>query len=174
MDILIRRATEDDSKIIADIGRAAVKLSHLESCSEADMEYFLNTHYSEAAILNELADPSNIYHLIYYGGEPAGFSKIVRNAVHPNIPYKNVTKLDRIYLDSRFYDLKLGYHLLNYNLALSNESGQYGMWLFTWTGNERAVNFYKRVGFEIIGSHKFQVSDNHYNPHHHMFLVYGI
>lgn len=172
MDILIRRATENDTKIIADIGRSAVKLSHLDSCSETDMNYFLTTHYNEDAILNELAEPSHIYYVIYYGGQPAGFSKIILNVAHPNIPHKHVTKLDRIYLDSKFYDLKLGHHLLNHNVALSKESGQCGMWLFTWTGNERAVNFYKRNGFQVIGSHKFKVSDSHYNPHHHMFLAF--
>ncbi len=173
MDILIRRATEKDCKIIAGIGRVAVKLAHLPSCSEADIDHYLAIHYNEPAILSELTEPANIYHLIYYAGQPVGFSKIVLNATHPNIPGVNVTKLDRIYLDSNFFDLKLGYHLLNHNIQFSKENGQCGMWLFTWIGNERAVNFYKKCGFSIIGDHMFKVSDTHYNPNHHMFLAYN-
>lgn len=172
MDILIRPATAHDSQMIAGIGRIAVDESHRSSCSDADMAYFLDTHYSEAAIMNELTDPANIYHIIFYEEQPAGFSKIIPDVAHPNIPDEHVTKLDRIYLLSDFYDQKLGYHLLQHNIALSKKSGQSGMWLFTWVDNARAVNFYKRNGFSIIGDHKFKVSDTHYNAHHQMFLKF--
>lgn len=172
MDMFIRRATENDSPLIADIGRTGVEEAHRNSCSDADMQHFLNTTYNEHAIRNELANPANMYHVIYYKGQPAGFSNIVLDAEHPNIPHKNITKLDRIYLYTHFYDLKLGFHLLQHNIALSKSSGQQGMWLFTWVGNERAVNFYKRNDFVIIGAHKFKVSDTHYNSHHQMFLKF--
>ena len=173
MDILIRRAKEDDHKIIVDIGRVAVELAHRDSCSPADMDDYLTKHYNEDAIREELNNPANIYHIIFCDDQPAGFSKIVLNAEHPNIPNKNVTKLDRIYLLSSFYDRKLGFHLLHHNVAFSKENDQCGMWLFTWTENQRAVNFYKRNGFTIIGDHKFKVSDTHYNPNYHMYLSYG-
>jgi ribosomal protein S18 acetylase RimI-like enzyme len=172
MDKYIRSATPNDSQLIANIGRIAVEESHQNSCSDADMKYFLETNYSEIAIANELNNPANIYNIIFYKGHPAGFSKIVLNAVHPNIDNGKVTKLDRIYLLGSFYDLKLGFHLLRHNIALSKENDQYGMWLFTWIKNERAVNFYKKIGFSIIGDHRFKVSDTHYNVHHQMFLKY--
>jgi len=173
MDILIHRATENDTRIIVDIGTAAVKLAHGDSCSAADMEHYITTHYNENAIRNEVNDSANTYHIIFCEDQPAGFSEIILNAEHPNIPDKNVTKLDRIYLLSSFYDMKLGFHLLHHNVALSKENDQHGMWLFTWTENKRAVNFYKRNGFTVIGDHKFKVSDTHYNPNYHMFLDYG-
>ena len=55
-------------------------------------------------------------------------------------------------------------------LKLQKKHAQSGMWLFTWVGNERALRFYKKAGFEIIGSHNFQVSASHYNLNHQMFL----
>jgi len=170
MDVLIRRATGDDCQMIVDIGRIAVEVSHRSSCSVADMEYFLTTHYNNDAILAELNDPAYIYHVVFYDGRPAGFSKIILNASHPNIASGNVTKLDRIYILADFYDKKLGFQLLSHNVALAKEHAQCGMWLFTWTGNERAVSFYKRNGFTVIGDHKFKVSDTHYNPHYQMYL----
>src|SRR4051812_22642127 len=103
MDIFIRRATGADCRLIADIGRVAVEDAHRNSCSKTDMDNFLDTHYSEEAILQELNDPANIYNVIFYGEQPAGFSKAVLNMSHPNIPHKNVVKLDRIYLLNNFY-----------------------------------------------------------------------
>ena len=172
MDINIRSATEQDFKVITRIGKVAVELSHRESCSAVDMNHFLATHYTDEAIKSELVNPMNTYHIIYYGTQAAGFSKMMLNMEHTNIPEPNVTKLDRIYLLKEFHDLKLGYELLQFNMELSRKSGQSGMWLFTWVGNKRAVNFYLKVGFSIIGSHQFKVSDTHYNAHHQMFLKY--
>ena len=47
---------------------------------------------------------------------------------------------------------------------------QAGIWLFTWVGNQRAIDFYLRCRFKIIGSQKFKVTETHYNQHHQMFL----
>ena len=172
MDIVIRRATEADHQVIAHIGRIAVEEAHRSSCSEEDMQQFLNATYNEAAIINELNDPLNIYHVISYKGQIVGFSKVILNAEHANIATAHVTKLDRIYLLKEYYDLKLGYQLLNHNIAFSKENGENGMWLFTWVGNTRAVNFYKKTGFDIIGDHQFKVTETHYNANHHMYLQY--
>lgn len=170
--ISIRSATEHDYRLIADIGRVAVELAHRDSCSVKDMNQFLSVHYNYDAIKAELADTNNCYHIIYYDERPAGFSKIMLNMAHPNIPEHNVTKLDRIYLLEEFYGLKLGYELLQFNIELSRKNNQSGMWLFTWTGNERAVRFYKKAGFNIIGSHKFKITETHSNPNHQMYLKY--
>lgn len=172
MEITIRPATVQDYELIAGIGKIAVEVSHRDSCSVEDMEHFLSVHYTHDAIKEELANVDNNYHLIYYDGQLAGFSKIILNMGHPNIPENNVTKLDRIYLLEEFYGLKLGYELLKFNIELSRKNNQSGMWLFTWTGNERAVSFYKRTGFTVIASHKFKVTETHYNPNHQMFLRY--
>lgn len=96
MDIVIRRATEEDYKNIVAIGRIAVEAAHRASCSEADMQHYLATNYNEHVIRDELRDKANIYNILFCDGQPAGFSKIVLNAAHANIVPKNVTKLDRI------------------------------------------------------------------------------
>lgn len=134
------------------------------------MDEFLENNYNAAEIQKELNDDNNIFHLILYNGVIAGFSKIILNAAHPNLQQRNVSKLDRIYLLKDFYGLKPGLELLNFNIDLAKSNGQCGMWLFTWVGNQRAVKFYLKAGFHIIGSHKFKVTETHYNKHHQMFL----
>jgi GNAT superfamily N-acetyltransferase len=168
----IRRAAPTDSVIIASIGMRAVEASHRASSSAEDMAAYLSRHYTEEAIKMDIDQDDNIYHLLYLDNQPVGFSKIILNAEHPNVPGSNFTKLDRIYLLSEFHGKKLGFELMQFNIDYSREQGQAGMWLFTWTGNERAVDFYKKVGFTIIGSHQFKLSETHYNPNHQMLLQY--
>jgi diamine N-acetyltransferase len=166
---MISRATEKDYDSIIRIGRESIAESHQGSCSPEEMNEFLERDYNPDSITKELNDLSNIYHIIHCNNEPAGFSKIVLNASHPTIPFGNVAKLDRIYLKQKFYGQKLGLELLNFNIELSMRHNQAGMWLYTWVGNERAIRFYLRAGFTIIGSHKFYVANAHYDLCHHLF-----
>lgn len=170
--ISIYRATEADTDIIVNIGLQSVEEAHRASCPAADLKEYLDKHYNQDAISRELSDPANLYHVLMYDGKPAGFSKINLDAPHANISLKQVTKLDRIYLLKEYFDLKLGLELLNFNINLSKQAGQSGIWLFTWTGNTRAIQFYQKSGFQIIGEHYFKVSERHSNPNHHMFLRY--
>lgn len=168
--IFINRAAFIDAKTIADIGSISVEEAHRESCAPEELNEYLEKHYNQNAIGEELDDEKNIYHIIRADGEPAGFSKIILNSTHTDIEQPNVTKLDRIYLLSKFFSLHLGHNLLQFNIELAKANGQSGIWLYTWTGNTRAINFYQKNGFVIIGSHHFQVTETRYNLNHHMLL----
>jgi ribosomal protein S18 acetylase RimI-like enzyme len=171
--ISITRANAAEYQTIADIGRISVTEAHRGSCPDEDLNSFIEKNYNGEAIGAELNDKNNIYHIICWDGEPAGFSKIILNAAHADIQQKNVTKLDRIYLLSNFFNRKLGLELLKFNIDLSKSHNQSGIWLYTWTGNERAINFYKKNGFVIIGSHDFQVTETRSNPNYHMLLRFS-
>jgi diamine N-acetyltransferase len=170
--VSIVKATENDFKLLANLGRQTFIESHGNCAEKSDVDSYVIEKYSYNVFEKELADPNNIYHLVYYKGQPAGYSKIILNNSHPDIRQPNVTKLERLYLLKDFYKLKLGFGLFNFNVELSKNNNQAGIWLFVWKENERAVNFYRKTGFEIIGSYDFKISETHSNPNHHMFLKY--
>lgn len=140
------KATGRDYNSIVSIGKISVEESHRGSSSAEDMNEFLERNYNSDVIREELNDINNIYYIINYNDKPVGFSKIILNAKHPNIVTENVTKLDRIYLLKEFYGLKLGLELLNFNIELSRNNNQSGMWLYVWIGNNRAIDFYLKAG----------------------------
>jgi diamine N-acetyltransferase len=168
--ISVIKATERDHNSIVSIGKISVAESHKGSCSAEAMDEFLERHYNRDAIKKELEEVNNIYHIINFNNKPVGFSKIILNCQHPNVVSQNVTKLDRIYLRKEFYGFRLGRELLDFNIGLAKNNNQSGMWLHTWIGNNRAINFYTKAGFTIIGSHKFYVTKTHYDLCHQLFL----
>lgn len=169
---LIIKAEEKDFRILTDISKVSFHESHGHSASENDINNYVKEKYNHDVFINESNDSKNVYHIIYCNEQPAGYSKIIYNASHPNVSLDNATKLERIYLLKEFYDLKLGAELLKFNIELSKQNNQSGMWLFVWKENPRAVNFYKKNGFQIIGSHDFKISETHSNPNHQMLLKY--
>ena len=50
-------------------------------------------------------------------------------------------------------------HLFQFNLDLSKKMDQTGFWLYVWTGNLRAIEFYRKAGFSIIGTTEFKISE---------------
>ena len=137
--ISFKRATPNDYQAIVDIGMVSVKKAHVGSCPDEDLDDYMNRHYTEAAIREQLEDEQNIYHILYYKGQPAGFSKIILNTTHDDIEEKNVTKLDRIYLLPEYFSLKLGAELMKFNIELARQKQQAGLWLVTWVENARAI-----------------------------------
>lgn len=136
------------------------------------MQAYAANSFSEAACRSELGDPANLFHAVFYGGKPAGYSKIVCNCPHPAIGLKPVTKLERLYLLQSFYDLKLGHQLLQQAIDLSKRAGDKGMWLNVWKENKRAILFYEKAGFETVGESRFVLTEAHANPAWVMLLTY--
>ena len=170
--VTIEKATTDNSALLADIGRITFIESHGHSAPAADIHAYVAAKYTQAILQQELSDSKNIYHILYYAQQPAGYSKIIFHSPHPGMPHQNITKLERIYLLKEFYQLKLGYELLRFNVDLSKKNNEAGMWLYVWKENHRAVNFYTKAGFRITGSYDFKLSETHSNPNHRMLLLY--
>ena len=146
--------------------------SHSTSAPKEVLTHYLNQNFTVEKVKQELADTNNSFHIIYHNNVPAGFSKICFNSTHSNISLQKVTKLERLYLLKEYYGLKLGYQLFQFNVQLSKKHNETGMWLFVWVNNEKAINFYNKTGFKIIGKHDFSLNESHSNPNHQMLLTY--
>ena len=149
--IAIKKATSSDLNLLIEISKTTFVESHGHSCSKEDIDAYIKKAFNVDSFQLELTNSNNIFHIIYYNNKAAGFSKIIPNINTPNSPTQNLTKLERIYILKEFYDKKLGLALMQFNIDISKKLNQKGMWLYVWTENHRAVNFYLKMGFKIIG-----------------------
>ncbi len=170
--IKIIKANANHAKTLSLIGRQTFLESHGMSASKADIDSYINLKFTKSAFEAELLDTNTIFHILIYNETPIGYSKIIYSISEKNIPFKNVTKLERIYVLKAFHNLKLGKELFEFNVSVSQKHNQSGMWLYVWIENHRAINFYKKAGFKIVGSYDFKISQTHSNPNHQMLLTY--
>lgn len=168
----IVKAEIEHCELLVKIGKQSFLEAHGKSASKGDIDAFVTQNYSRKAFLKELAYPDNIYQIVFLKNQAVGFSSIVLNRPNTHIDQQNVTKLDRLYLLKEFYGKNLGRKLLDFNIELSKKNNQKGMWLAVWVENHRAINFYTKNGFTIVGSYDFQISRTHSNPNHIMFLEF--
>lgn len=157
---------------LTEIGIQTFIESHGKSASKEDVDEFLTKNYSCADFKRELANSENKYQIIYFENQMIGYSKIVLNVPNKNINQQHITKLDRLYILKEFYGKNVGNKLLDFNIELSKTNKQKGMWLAVWVENYRAINFYKKNNFTIVGSYDFKISRTHSNPNHIMYLQF--
>ncbi len=170
--IQIVKADISHAETLATIGKTTFLDAHGHSAPKKDIDTYTIKNYTTEAVIKELSQPEYIYHILYYNNVIAGYSKIVMNSPNENVTAANITKLDRIYFLKEFYGLGLSKTLFDFNLELSKKQHQKGIWLAVWVENSRAVNFYTKIGFSIVGVYDFKVSETHSNPNHIMYLEY--
>jgi len=170
--VSIVRLIPSDATMLAQIGGTSLIESHGHSAPAEIMQEYVDRSFSTEACLDELMDGDNIFHAIYYNNQPAGYSKIVFDCPQPAVPLQPVTKMERLYLLKEFYALKLGHQLMQHAIDLSKSNKELGMWLNVWKENERAMQFYQKQGFQIVGESDFVLAEEHSNPNWVMLLRY--
>jgi ribosomal protein S18 acetylase RimI-like enzyme len=162
----------DQIQLLTEVCKATFWPSHKTSAPIDILESYMRNNFSVSILTEELNNPKNQYNFLYQEGIVAGYSNIQINTPGSHIKAKNVTKLDRIYLLEEFFGQNLGADLLKFNIEWSKQHDQVGIWLYTWVKNYRAISFYEKNGFKIVGEFDFKITDTHYNPNHIMYLAY--
>lgn len=170
--IEIYKAELKHANILAEVGKNTFLESHGHSASKEDIDSYVNKNFNNSSFKKELQNPDNIYHIISVNNKVAGYSKIVLNIENVNVAAQNITKLERLYLLKEFHGLNLGSKLFDFNVSLSKKKHQKGLWLAVWVENFRAISFYTKTGFKIVGTYDFKISEKHANPNHIMYLNY--
>jgi ribosomal protein S18 acetylase RimI-like enzyme len=170
--ISIVKANSKDAELLSEIAIPSFMESHGHSASREDINSYITEKYNTDTLREELGNEKNIFHFIYAGEKLAGFSKIIFNFPYEESPEPNITKLEKIFILQEFYDRKIGKELFEFNRNLAISNGQAGIWLFVWIENLRAIRFYEKNGFKVVGSHDFRISPGHTNPNHRMLLLF--
>ena len=170
--ITIRKATIEDVDILSSLSKEAFLPAHGHSAPKKDISSYSEANFSVENFKKEIVNPAFKYYLIYHTSNIAGFSKVIFNYPTPHLAVAKVTKMERLYLLEEFYGLGIGLQLMNFNSTLAQKNKQSGIWLEVWIENLRAINFYKKVGFKIVGEANFTVSKTHSNPNYIMYFEF--
>lgn len=170
--IHIQKASIHDAKILSEVGFHSFKSAHGHSAPKKDIEEYMSLNFTENEFFKELSNEKNHFYLIKYNEDIVGYTLVIFDKKEAQILTENPAYLSRIYLLEAYYGLGLGKQLFDFIKALCTENQQSGIWLNVWVENQRAINFYKKMGFKIVGKSDYQISATHSNPNHVMFLQF--
>lgn len=168
----IRKATIQDAKILTEVGFQSFKSAHGHSAPKKDIEEYMSQNFNETAFSNALSEEKNQFYILSYNEVIVGYNLLIFNQKDATISVENCAYLSRIYLLEAYYGMGLGKKLFDFIKSLCLENHQNGIWLRVWVENQRAIQFYTKLGFKIVGKSDYKISETHSNPNHNMFLKF--
>lgn len=160
----VRRAGQEDAGALAQIGAATFLETYTEIITGPDMVAHCERQHSRAVYSAWLEDPNASVWLAEYAatGSPVGYAVNCAPDL-PVPPEPGDIELKRIYAFSRFHGAGVGKALMQAALADARARGAPRLLLGTYGENHRAIAFYRKHGFDLIGTRQFQVGDQLYD-----------
>jgi ribosomal protein S18 acetylase RimI-like enzyme len=157
MRVVVRRATTADAALLADLAARTFYDTFADSNTPEDMERFLSSTYSEEIQRKEIEDPSLTTLLVECDGAPAGFAQIKAGKTPACVKGPSPIEIKRFYVDKAFHGRGVAQELMGEAEEVGRAAGAKTIWLGVWEHNDRAIAFYRKIGFVPVGSQPFLV-----------------
>lgn len=113
-------------------------------------EEFGKKEFNEAKLSPAIA--AGAFFIADFNGTPAGFLRIERNSQHPSVPRSRSLQVSQLYVLKKYQGVGLGKALLLEAVRVARAEELAGLWLGVWDQNGKAIEFYKRFGFQVVGA----------------------
>ena len=154
----IRIATLSDVETLCQIGARTFIETYGEQNTPENLQNYLEKRFNEKQISDEIQTPETVFLLVELNNETIGYARLRVNLIEN--PDPKALEIERIYILKAFHGQKLGTVLMQKCIDISLEKGYQSLWLGVWEYNPKAIAFYQKWGFEIFGTHIFQLGDD--------------
>lgn len=164
MQLEIITANVSHAAAISIIGKKSFSMSFEPLFNrKEDLSEYLEYTYNHKKLVSGIRKENNIYFMALIDGEPAGFAKVKKHSLNPEINWFVQSELQKIYVLPEYHGSGAGTALMQSVIHLAKEMQPDYLWLDTYVGNTKAVSFYEKNGFKkharysfIIGTQSFQ------------------
>lgn len=163
-EVNIRSCASGDEFALALIGQATFLETFAGILSGQDILAHCAQAHAAAVYRAWFSDPGYALWLAEAqpGGAPVGYMVVAP----PQLPLPDTAgdlELKRIYLLSKFQGGGLGKQLVSTAVTHSSDAGAKRLLLGVYAQNEPAIGFYERLGFNKLGTRKFNVGGQDYD-----------
>jgi ribosomal protein S18 acetylase RimI-like enzyme len=124
-----------------------------------NMQAYLDAAFERGKLLAELEDPGSAFYFLYMDDALVGYLKLNEGPSQTDLKDPDSLEIERIYVVPGWQGQGLGKYLIREALEIARRRGKRCVWLGVWEKNERAIVFYQRMGFRVIGTHEFIMGD---------------
>ena len=160
MPVHVRVATKEDAALIADLSRQTFYESFAAQNTRENMDKFMNEVFTKERLMEEVGAKNNIFLLAYYGEEVVGYVRMRENNQPPGLDSNAALEIARIYATAPSIGKGVGKILMQKCLDTAIKLKKDVVWLGVWEHNQRAIDFYRKWGFEKFGTHVFMLGDD--------------
>ena len=161
-DPQIRIADVADAEVLAELSERTFVDTFKDQNDPRDLEAYVRQAFAVDRLRGELAEASNTFFfaLPEPGAAPWGYAKLRRGEADPSVRGPAPVEIERLYVDRPALGHGVGAALMEACLETGRREGYETIWLGVWEHNPRALRFYEKWGFEVVGSHVFTVGSD--------------
>lgn len=126
-----------------------------------EFHHFTSRKFNEQRLHSIIREEPEQLSAAYYLNNPVGISEVDFSATC-KVEGNAKPELSKLYVLERFYGKGVGHLLLNHLEECLSRRGYDKYWLEVLQSNERAIAFYRKHQFEIIGEADFPMEENTY------------
>jgi diamine N-acetyltransferase len=155
----IKKCSRTDLLTLQEISQETFNETFKDENSPENMMAYLEKAFNLKQLEKELSNKNSQFFFVYFNDEVAGYLKININNAQSEEMGEESLEIERIYVKNKFQGHGLGKDLLNKAIETAMDLNKEKIWLGVWEKNEKAIAFYKKMGFVQTGAHSFYMGD---------------
>lgn len=169
--ITVGVASHGDAALLAELGARTFRDTFAPDNTEADMAAYLASAFGPEVQARELTDPASTFLVARVGDEPAGYARLRMGEPPACVIGERVIEIVRLYADAQWIGKGVGSALMQACLGAAADRGCDVIWLDVWDRNPRAIAFYAKWGFAVVGEQDFVLGDD---VQHDLLMARGV
>ena len=156
----VRHATEGDAEALAALAERTFRdaFGHMNRAEDVDLH--CRTHYGKDIQAAEVRDPDKTTLLCHFENRLIAYAQLRWTSAPPCVVAAKPAEIQRLYVDAPWHGKGVAHALMASLLATAAARRADVAWLGVWERNPRAIAFYRKSGFGIVGEHVFVVGDD--------------
>lgn len=159
-NLRIRAASAGDAAALARLAEQTFRDTFDASNSAENMRRHCEATYGEALQLAEIRSPEMESWLVEDEGRLVAYAQLRRGGAPAAISARQPIEIQRFYVQADAHGQGVARSLMEHLLARAGQLAADVLWLGVWERNPRAIAFYRKWGFEVVGEHVFLLGDD--------------
>jgi ribosomal protein S18 acetylase RimI-like enzyme len=156
----IRYGTIEDAEMLSELGARTFYDAFAKDNTPENMDAYLKRSFSPEIQFKELSQPDVVFLIVEAEGNPIGYAQLILNSKDEAIKGARPLEIRRIYASREYQGRGVGKELMLATIKEARRRGCDCVWLGVWEKNQRAIDFYKKWGFQEVGTHLFSLGDD--------------
>ncbi|MEO0351287.1 MAG: GNAT family N-acetyltransferase [Cyanobacteria bacterium P01_A01_bin.15] len=154
--ITIRQAYSDDAEALARTAKHIFRETFATENNLTDMEFYCSKSFGTEIQRQEILDPNWATILAEVEGQLVAFAQVRLHSPKACVAADQPSELHRLYVQKEWHGRGVAHKLMSNILSTALATGADYIWLGVWEHNPRAIAFYGKYGFRVVGEHIFQ------------------
>jgi len=153
----LRLALPGDAPSLAVLAERTFRDAFGARNSPENMDLHCSRNFGPDIQLREIGNRGMVTTLADHAGTLVGFSQLKIPSASPAVAAAKPAELNRIYVAAEWHGRGAGQKLMKQALVDAARAGCDRLWLGVWEHNPKAMAFYRKFGFEVVGTQAFML-----------------